>query len=55
MLGGQPAKLITCGIKRVFSAKVHEQVSRWFYKNPGSKFWETQEIFDNLKEVEKEF
>lgn len=55
MLGGQPAKLITNGIKRVFSPVIHNQVSKWFEENPGEKFWQTQELFDNLSDLKKEF
>lgn len=55
MLGGQPAKLVTNGIKRVFSPEVHHQISRWFDENPEKNFWQTQELYDNLKDLEKEF
>lgn len=55
MLGGQPAKLITNGIKRVFSPETHNQVSKWFEENPEEKLWQTQELFDNLNDLAKEF
>lgn len=55
MLGGQPAKLITNGIKRVFSPDTHNKVSKWFEENPGKRFWQTPELFDNLKDLENEF
>lgn len=48
MLGGQPAKLIVNGIHRVFSTRVHEQISSWFEKNPTKKIWETEIIEDDL-------
>lgn len=55
MLGGQPAKLITNGIKRVFSPEIHSRVSKWFEGNSEMKFWQTPELFDNLKDLEKKF
>lgn len=55
LLGGTPAKVITTGVKRVFSPKCHQKISEWFKNNPNERFYDTNELPDDIKDLDVEF
>lgn len=55
LLGGQPAKLLGTGFKRVFSSRTHAQIDHYFAKHPTAIFFDTDEIPDNVSDLDNEF
>lgn len=55
MLGGSPAKMICCGMKRIFSPKLESQVIRWFNENPTENVYMLEQLDDNVTDVNSEF
>lgn len=55
LLGGTPAKILATGVKRVFSPKCHNKISEWFKNNPNARFYDTDEITDEIKDLDVEF
>lgn len=52
MLGGMPAKLITSGLKRIFSTKIEDEVISYFNKNNEKNNYTFNEDFeDNLDSI----
>lgn len=54
-LGGQPAKIITTGMQRIFSPKLEADVSKWFNDNQDEDIYYPQHFNDDLNSIEKEF
>lgn len=54
-LGGQPAKIITSGMQRIFSPKLEAEVSKWFNENPNEEIYYPLYFNDNLNCIEQEF
>lgn len=55
MLGGSPAKMICCGMKRIFSPKLESQVIRWFNEHPTENVYVLEQLDDNVTDVNSEF
>lgn len=55
MLGGSPAKVICCGMKRIFSPKLESQVITWFREHPGENIYPLEEFNDNITDINSEF
>lgn len=55
MLGGSPAKMICCGMKRIFSPKLESQVTRWFNEHPTENVYALEQLDDNVTDVNSEF
>lgn len=54
-LGGQPAKIITSGMQRIFSPQLEEEVSRWFNEHPNEDIYYPPHFNDELNNIEQEF
>lgn len=55
MLGGSPAKVICCGMKRIFSPKLESQVIRWFNEHPDENIYALEQFNDNISDINSEF
>lgn len=55
MLGGSPAKLICCGMKRIFSPKLESQVITCFLEHPDENTYPYEEFNDNITDINSEF
>ena len=55
MLGGSPAKVICCGMKRIFSPKLEAQVIKWFDEHPGENTYAIEQFNDNITDINSEF
>lgn len=55
LLGGQPAKLLGTGFKRVFSPKTHAQIDKHFAEHIEAIFFDSDELPDNISDLENEF
>ena len=52
MLGGIPAKLITSGLKRIFSTKIDKQIEQYFSSNKDEEFYTIKTPFiDNYNDI----
>lgn len=53
MLGGTPAKLITSGLRRIFSIDIDKKIEEYFSKNVGEEFYEYSDPFiDRYDDIE---
>lgn len=55
MLGGSPAKLICCGMKRIFSPKLESQVIEWFDEHPSENVYVLPHFEDDIADINSEF
>lgn len=55
MLAGTPAKVVACGVKRVFSPKYEDEIIKWFRTHPQEIFYPVELFDDNFTEVSSEF
>lgn len=55
MLGGSPAKVICCGMKRIFSPKLESQVIQWFNEHPTENVYVLEHFNDITTDVNSEF
>lgn len=55
MLGGSPAKVIGCGMKRIFSPKLESQIIRWFNEHPTENVYALEQLDDNVTDINSEF
>lgn len=55
MLGGSPAKVICCGMKRIFSPKLESQVMRWFNEHPTENIYALEHFDDIATDINSEF
>lgn len=55
MLGGSPAKVICCGMKRIFSPRLESQIIRWFNEHPAENVYALEQLDDNVTDINSEF
>lgn len=55
MLGGSPAKLICCGMKRIFSPHIESSVIEWFTMHPSEDIYYIEEFEDHIEDINSEF
>lgn len=55
MLAGLPTKLVATGIKRVFSPKYDQKISKWFNEHPQEKYYLVDQYEDKLDDINQEF
>lgn len=55
MLGGSPAKVICCGMHRIFSPKLEVEVMKWFNEHPTEDTYYLEQFNDNLTDINSEF
>lgn len=55
MLGGSPAKLICCGMKRIFSPKLESKVIQWFKEHPTENVYALEHFSDIATDLNSEF
>mgnify|MGYP001774376628 CR=1 FL=1 len=55
MLGGSPAKVICCGMHRIFSPKLESQVIKWFKEHPTENIYAIKQFYDNTTDINSEF
>lgn len=55
MLGGSPAKVICCGMKRIFSPKLESHVIQWFNEHPTENVYALEHFNDIVTELNTEF
>lgn len=55
MLGGSPAKVISCGFYRIFSPRLESQIIQWFNQHPTVNVYYPDHFEDNINDVNSEF
>ena len=55
MLGGSPAKVICCGMHRIFSPKLEAEVIKWFNEHPTENSYYLEQFNDNITDINSEF
>lgn len=55
MLGGSPAKVICCGMKRIFSPKLESSITRWFREHPEKNIYPLEQLNDNVTDLNSGF
>lgn len=55
MLGGSPAKVISCGFHRIFSPYVEGQIIQWFNQHPTINIYHPNHFEDNISDINSEF
>lgn len=55
MIGGVPAKVIMCGMHRVFSPQLEKEIIHWFRKYPNEKYYIIENFQDDFTEIEQEY
>lgn len=55
MLAGCPAKVISFGLKRVFSPQYEEDINAWFRNHPDEIFYTVDAFNDNCEDISSEF
>lgn len=55
MLGGSPAKLICCGMKRIFSPHIESSVIEWFAMHPAEDVYYLEAFEDRIEDINSEF
>ena len=52
MLGGSPAKVLTSGLKRIFSTEIEKDIIYFFNNNPKANNYNlTSELSDDFKDI----
>lgn len=55
MLGGSPAKVISCGFHRIFSPQLENQIIQWFNQHPTMNVYHPDHFEDNINDINSEF
>lgn len=55
MIAGHPAKIITSGIKRIYSPELENDVIQWFNEHPNEEVYRPEEFNDIINNITREF
>lgn len=55
LLGGQPAKMLGTGFKRIFSPLTHATIEQYFDEHPEATFFDSGELPDNISDLDDAF